>query len=31
MYLSNFVDIQIKTRLNNFQDLELLICKDLKN
>lgn len=32
IYLSNFVDIQIKTRLNNFQDLELLICtvKSLK-
>ena len=32
IYLSNFVNIQIKTRLNNFQDLELLICtvKSLK-
>jgi len=32
MYLSNFVDIQIKSRLNNFKDLELIICavKSLK-
>lgn len=32
MYLSNFLDIQIKSRLNNFKDLELIMCavKSLK-
>lgn len=33
LYLSNFINIQIKSRLNNFEDLELIICavKSLRN